>query len=589
MSLHDTVVIEGEVNLLSQVDGDPAVYLADHRDYKTLANKPSINSVTLEGNKTAADLSLASQTALEVERARIDNIIALPDGSTTADAELTDIRVGANGKTYASAGDAVRGQVGDLKNEFNDFAYGTTHTYTVSNTGTNKFYALLLKGIRYTFTNNTNAQCTLRVYSSDGTNVLITSALTAGSSITFIPSTYNAYQIGGWMSGTGTVTLATDFSAITDKRLLGIYDYSFLNSWEVGSIYGENGADYDSVTRAIRTPKNAKIWIPNNAVALSVNPRIETVYAFKYNSSNVYIGRLGVSEGRSVHLDSGYYYRFVAIAPTGTVITSGTIATYSDNFWACGDTLADLLIANDDYTTSVKGYSVGADLVKRGLLAERQGSGTLKYGQSFLIYNNKYYSTDGEHVAVQDSSFTVEQDIAISVGHGNSFQLGYKYPNLGYISGWNDNKVYCVNLDTIEVDSVINLPTTGYTTCAIDDVNGIAYIFQRDTSPSTESIYNLIIYDYVNQSTVNTYTLSVPFGAMQACDIYHDKIIVLNGLGTESLPNGFRVYSKNGEILSDYFFPDFASTEPEGVFIDRNTGDIFISLVNARVYKVLAN
>lgn len=62
----------------------------------------------------AAEKRLTNEIA--VERARINTFTALEDGSTTGDAELTDIRVGADGHVYDSAGDAVRASENKVDN-----------------------------------------------------------------------------------------------------------------------------------------------------------------------------------------------------------------------------------------------------------------------------------------------------------------------------------------------------------------------------------------------------------------------------------------------------------------------------------------
>lgn len=87
---------KGEVNLKAKID---------KIDSSLVGVSASLNDMT--------NLK-ATKTEVEVERQRINQLQTIPTGSTTSDAALNDIKIGADGMVYDSPGDAVRGQVNNL-------------------------------------------------------------------------------------------------------------------------------------------------------------------------------------------------------------------------------------------------------------------------------------------------------------------------------------------------------------------------------------------------------------------------------------------------------------------------------------------
>jgi hypothetical protein len=91
--------------------------------------KNQTNQTVATQNSSIANIQSQQNTLKE----RMNTFTKLPEGSTSGDAELQDIRVGANGITYNSAGDAVRGQYIDTDtknsvlnlclNQFNNTGY----------------------------------------------------------------------------------------------------------------------------------------------------------------------------------------------------------------------------------------------------------------------------------------------------------------------------------------------------------------------------------------------------------------------------------------------------------------------------------
>lgn len=204
--------------------------------------------------------------------------------------------------------------------------------------------------------------------------------------------------------------------------------------------------------------------------------------------------------------------------------------------------------------------------------------------QAFTIWNGKVYSVVQGTITEQDlNTMDVLRTASIEIGHGNNLQLATN--GRAYTSGWDDNKLYLVSLQTLSVTQTFTLPVTGYTTCVVDDDNAVCYILQRNTDPNTEDMYALYRWDMTSDHASLVKNIGM-FSALQAMDFFEGKIIFNHGLGTEASPNMMRIINTAGDTLLKTRLT-FLPGEIEGVYIDRdNFNSITVSDTDRKLYKM---
>lgn len=95
-----------------------------NQDKKITDLQASTKSTLDSQNTKINDASSTQNSKIATLESRMDTFTNLKEGSTTGDAELQDIRVGADGTKYPSAGKAVREQVNQLKEDLDDLSIG---------------------------------------------------------------------------------------------------------------------------------------------------------------------------------------------------------------------------------------------------------------------------------------------------------------------------------------------------------------------------------------------------------------------------------------------------------------------------------
>ena len=315
--------------------GNYNAQVEQYRQETETANNILQGNINSEASKRAA--------ADAVLQGQIDNFVRLPSGSTTADAELVNIRVMADGTTAATAGDAVREQVTELKSAISNNEYTVQESLDTSEQtwtagkyiGKTSGVPITLDGYSYTdiildsnvtkvsgYTNAApNSNIGVAFVKADGTFISGDASTNTGRydynyDLT-VPSEAAKFRVSCRTDHTSSFTCtftkiknglekrdnaqdvlieqnAESIEAVENEIALlesGLFGDVSLNMWKIGRISPSDGADYISTTM-LRT--TTKVTIKDCRSVYSQNGYAFYVFAYDL-STGEYVGVLNTS------------------------------------------------------------------------------------------------------------------------------------------------------------------------------------------------------------------------------------------------------------------------------------------------------
>lgn len=211
----------------------------------------------------AENPSLVSQLISDVGllSSQLDNLLSIPSGSlsTSADAALADIKVGWDGTTYDTPGDAVRGQIGSLSEEIvdtNNVLSNISHSLEKTESEGTYFYNFeMTTGHTYLVKNTSeNKSASLNLFTSDGSENIETVAnnLISGNFIRFTP-TVNSNMLKMYANSNVTLKVVDESSIVESLTEISMRNMFGTLHLEQGGIYSSNGLNAEGMANRVRT------------------------------------------------------------------------------------------------------------------------------------------------------------------------------------------------------------------------------------------------------------------------------------------------------------------------------------------------